>query len=131
MNAQQPVQEFITNIKGNAYCTNMQREEMMRPTFSSNVDEADMHIWLHCVHSAGNRIMIFSPDTDVYHISITLVGLMPDKQIIVQLSKSLNISPKLLHLNALIQSLENDPDLSGVPTSLRPQATKLVCLHWV
>lgn len=122
MNEQQPDQEFLTNIKGNAYSTNIQQEEIMRPTYSSNVDEADMRIWLHCVHSAGNRVLIFSPDTDVYHIGATLVHLMPDRQIIVQLSKSLTSSPKLLHLNALIQALESDPDLSKVPTSMRPQA---------
>lgn len=93
-----------------------------RPTYSSNADEADLRIWLHCVHSTGNNILIFSPDTDVYHIGLTHIQLMPSKQIIIQLSKSLSVSPKLLHLNALVQALHDDPDLSPIPTSWIPQA---------
>ena len=37
-------------------------ESITRPAFSSNLDEADMRIWLHCIHSTGNRLLIFSPD---------------------------------------------------------------------
>ena len=102
---------------------------MVRPTYYSNVDEADMRIWLHCVHSAGNRVLIFSPDTDVYHIGLTLVKAMPGKEIVVQLSKSLTSSTKILNLNVLVEALERDPDLSQIPTSFRPQAlqTLYVC----
>lgn len=124
------------------HSTNRQGEAIMRPTYLSNVDEAEMRIWLHTVHSTGTRVLIFSPDTDVYHIGLTHLQLMPGREIIVQLSKSLTSSPKLLHLNALIQALERDPDLGSVPTSLRPQAlqslyvctgcdyTSFFCWNW-
>ena len=23
-------------------------------------------LWLHCIHSTGNRVLIFSPDADIY-----------------------------------------------------------------
>lgn len=81
-------QEFITNIQGTAKSTDKQRQEIDRPTFASNVDEADMLIWLHCVHAAGNRVLIFSPDTDVYQIGLTQLQLMSGKQVIVQLNQA-------------------------------------------
>ena len=63
-------QEFFT-IGENAYSTNRENEAMIRPTFTSNADEVDMRIWLHSLHSVGNRILVFSPDIDVYHIGLT------------------------------------------------------------
>jgi len=112
-------QEFFANIGGNAYSTNKESEAMIRPTFTSNVDEADMRIWLHSLHSVGNRILVFSPDTDVYHIGLTQIY---GKHVIIQLSKSLNVSPKLLDLNALLDALEKDPDLSSIQVSLKAQS---------
>ncbi len=111
-------QEFFTNIGGNAYSTNRENEAMIRPTFTSNADEADMRIWLHSLHSVGNRILVFSPDTDVYHIGLTQ---LQGKHIIIQLSKSLKVSPKLLDLNALLDALEKDPDLSSIQISFKAQ----------
>lgn len=52
---------------------------------------------------------------------------MPQKSIIIQLSKSLKESTKLLDLNSLINSLETDPDLSEIPFNERPQV--LQTLH--
>ena len=122
-------QEFITNIKGQALSTNIHREKLTRPSFNSNVDEADMRIWLHCMHSTGDKILIFSPDTDVYHIGLTQMNMMPGRHIIVQLSKSLSVSAKLLDLNSLVLALERDPDLSTVEVGNRPQAlqTLYIC----
>ena len=36
----------------------------------TNMEEGDMRVWIHCKHSAGTRKLIFSPDTDTYHIGI-------------------------------------------------------------
>ena len=89
-------------------------ESITRPTFSSNLDELTCVYSCICIHSTGNRVLIFSPN-------MTHLHLIPGKQVIVQLSKSLTFTPKILHLNVLIQALENDPDLSEIPECLRPQ----------
>ena len=122
-------QEFFTNVKGVAYTSSNEEDMMERPSLSTNMDEADMRIWLHCVHSNCTRIVIFSPDTDIYDIGLAIAGNMHGKSIIIQLSKSLVSSPKLLDLNALLLAITRDPDLSGIPPSGRPQAlqTLYVC----
>ena len=53
MNVLIPDQEFVTNIKGTAKGTSIDKEIITRPTLSSNIDEADMRIWLHCVQLAA------------------------------------------------------------------------------
>ncbi len=111
-------QEFFTNVDGDTYSTNTESDVMIRPTFTSNADEADTRIWLHSLRSVGNRILVFSPDTDVYHIGLTQLH---GKHVIIQLNKSLKVSPKLLDLNALLDAVENDPDLSSIPVPLKPQ----------
>ena len=124
-------QEFFTNVKGVAYTCSNEEDMMERPFLSTNMDEADMRVWLHCMHSNCTRIVIFSPDTDIYQIGLAIAGNMHRKSIIIiiQLSKSLVSSPKLLDLNALLLSITRDPDLSGIPPSGRPQAlqTLYVC----
>ena len=62
-------------------------------------------------------------------ISLTHLHLIPGKQVIVQLSKSVTFTPKLLHLNVLIQDLENDPYLSEIPVCLRPQVLQTIYVH--
>lgn len=112
-------QEFVTNIKETAFSTNQYGELLQRPSYYTNMEEADMRIWLHCVHCAGRNILIYSPDTDVYHVG---TGLQLNKHVIVQLSRSLISSPRLLDLNELLNAIDKDPDLSGIPSELRPQA---------
>ena len=47
----------------------------------------------------------------IYMIGLTHLHLIPGKQVIVQLSKSVTLTPKPLHLNVLIQDIENNPYL--------------------
>ena len=39
--------------------------------FKSNAEEADTRVWLHASKFTGKKILIFSPDTDVYHIGLS------------------------------------------------------------
>ncbi len=41
---------------------------------TSNAEESDTRIWLHVLHSAGTRKLVLSPDTDVYHIGLTIIA---------------------------------------------------------
>ena len=36
-----------------------------------NAEEVDTRIWLHASKSDAKKLLIFSPDTDTYHIGIT------------------------------------------------------------
>lgn len=63
--------------------------QVAEPTLHSNADEADMRLWLHCKHSAGSKKLIFSPDTDIYIIGLTIAPtIVPPAHVFVQLNKS-------------------------------------------
>ena len=122
-------QSFVCNIGEVAYCATSSGERLPCPQLWTNADEADLRVWLHCVHSAGTRKLIFSPDTDVYHAGLTVAPLIPESEIIVQLSKTFKEGSKFLHMNRLLQALQSDPDLFRIPPLIRPQAiqTLYVC----
>ena len=46
-------QEFFTNQKGVVYSVSQDTEVLQRPSYFTNMDEADMRIW--CVHISGQR----------------------------------------------------------------------------
>ena len=91
----------------------------------SSVEEGDMRVWLHCKTSAGTKKIIYSPDTDTFHVGI---GLLEDPRlseydIYVQLNK-LGTTPKYIHLSSLQAALLRDPDLAAIPRPI-----KLQCLQ--
>ena len=49
------------------------------------------------------KILIFSPDTDIYHVGLVHMHKMPDKDVVVQLSRGPG-KVKFLHINALLDS---------------------------
>ena len=79
-------QQFITNIAGKAYSVRHGQSKQSRPDLSSNADEADLRVWLHCKNSCGIHKLLYSPDTDVYHIGLTVLSEIPEHEVIVQLS---------------------------------------------
>ena len=111
-------QEFITNIRETAYSVGTCGHREPRPNLWTNADEADLRVWLHCLHSSGTRKLIFSLDTDVYHIGLTLTHIMTTSDVIIQLSKTLTDNIKLLHLNTLINALATGPDLAGILSNM-------------
>ena len=119
----------MTNVGEVAYCATSTGERLPCPQLWTNADEADLRVWLHCVNSNGTRKLIFSPDTDVYRAGITVAPLLPESEIIEQLSKAFKQGSKFLHLTRLLQAVQSDPDLLGIPPPLRPQAvqTLYVC----
>ena len=115
-------QEFICNSAQTAHSVTSNGEKQLCPSLWSNTEEADLRVWLHCVHSAGTKKLIFSPDTDVYHVGLTVASSIPSCHMIVQFSRSYKEGAKFLDINNLLQALQNDPDLHGIPCQLRPQA---------
>ena len=47
------------------------------PLLSCNAEESDTRVWLRVVHSVGTKKLLFSPDTDVYHVGLPLLN--PDR----------------------------------------------------
>ena len=45
----------------------------MVPTLSCVAGEANTGVWLHVLISTGTHKLVCSPDTDVYHIGVTLM----------------------------------------------------------
>ena len=70
-------------------------------------------MWLHIEQASGRKKLLYSPDTDVYHIGLTNVNLGTN-EVIVQLS-SVGRDLKLLLMNKFIETISTDPDLSSIP----------------
>ncbi len=64
--------------------------------------------------------MIYSPDTDIYNIGLSILSKLPGKEIIIQLNVPKSILNLYLHLNKLVQALELDPDVASLPKSELP-----------
>ena len=82
-----------------------------------NAEETDYWIWLHVLNSAGEKKLVLSPDTDVYHIGLPhIVGT--DLDVIVRLSPFNCKELRVLHMQHLLTAFTNDPDL--LATILEP-----------
>lgn len=79
---------------------------------SSNAEETDTRIWLHTINSFGQRKLIQSPDTDVYHIGLPIIA-ETNLDVIVQLSPFSWMALRLLDMQALNSAIRNDPDLAA------------------
>ncbi len=104
------------------------------PNLRSNADEGDLRVWLHSKHSTTNKKLIFSADTDVYHIGLPICTVeLNTTTIYVQFSKNTTESPKFLSMNNFIAALNNDPDLACIPCAERPQLLQSLyaCMHWM
>lgn len=40
----------------------------VEPLYNSNAEEADIRVWRHAVQSYSDRVLLYSPDTDVYNM---------------------------------------------------------------
>ena len=85
--------------------------------YKSNSVEADMRIWRHVVQTGARRILVYSPDTDVYNIGLSILNRISSKDIYVQLNVPHSQTQSYLHLNNLVQALELDPDLANLDAS--------------
>ena len=115
-------QSFVADVEQMATSTTTS-DEVRQPTLIlwTNADEGDLRVWLHCVHSFGRIKLKFSPDTDVYHIGLSAVQLMPESDV-VQLNKGYhNEEGKFLFLTKLMDALHSDLDLADIPPQIRPQ----------
>ena len=92
-------------------------------TLKYDAEEADTRIWLHVLRSTGTKKLVCSPDTDVFHIGLSLIDSTVD--VIVQLNTYTGLEYRYFHLDRLSAALTGDPDLSATPYEFRPK----LCSH--
>ena len=82
------------------------------PSYNSNALEADNRVWRHATQTAAMRVIINSPDTDVYQIGLSV----PDnKEYIVQFNVHHATDKKYIILKQLKRAFHVDPDLHALP----------------
>ena len=79
--------------------------------FTSNAPEADMRVWRHALQSQHDKILIYSPDTDVFNVGLTL--LKPGCHYMTQINQP-QYPPRYINVNKLLHAFETDPDLASV-----------------
>jgi hypothetical protein len=103
-------------------CDSVPKEET---TLHSNAEETDLRIWLHCKHSTGSHKLIYSKDTDIYHIGLTLAS--EHTNVLVQQSDVISgEKSRFISLQNLQKALHTDRDLSCVPHDDRAQALQTI-----
>ena len=69
------------------------------PAYTCNAEETDTRIWLHCRQSASMKILVVSPDTDIFHIGLPLDH--KEKEIVIQInpytSKDQLLAPTIIN----------------------------------
>ena len=68
----------------------------------------------HVRKTTCEKIHVLSPDTDVYHIGITMEDVAETKDVVVQINPMNSRQLKYVHIAALIKAFSNDPDLSHI-----------------
>ena len=81
----------------------------VNPLYKTNAPEADMRVWRHATQCKGKRILLYSPDTDVYNIG--LVQVKQDCQYVVQINLPQN-AMKYIDMHKMLQCFKHDPDLA-------------------
>ena len=108
-------------LSNQALFTEPNRTPHCNSRLACNAEELDMRIWLHVIHSAGQKKLVLSPDTDGLPIvSQTML------EVNVCLSSFSSLELCILDMQALISAFRNDPDLATIPPSLLPSAVQVV-----
>ena len=69
--------------------------------------------------SFGSIKLLYSPDTDVYHIGLPIASKHQDLDVYIQLKGRCKEVKRYFRVRAFIQALHNDPDLAQVPRDKR------------
>ena len=118
---------FASPITDTAWYVSVKEGKVIKqplPTYTCNAAETDTRLWLHIKNSACKSFLVLSPDTDTYHIGLSLQ--QPNKQIFIQLSPINSREVKFLNMTALCTALINDPDLVHIEQSNIPQVMQTI-----
>ncbi len=122
-----PGQRFFTagSLQGELrdsalYCENGRLSPQPDSRLTCNMEEADTRVWLHCKYAVGTKKLIYSPDTDTYHVGMGLLqdSRLTECEIHVQINP-LGKANKYINLTGLKSALEADHRLGTIPSHLR------------
>ena len=120
-----PNQKFVTaggfndELRDEAMFVCMNMAPQSDNALLCNAEEADTRIWLHTINSAGQKKLVLSPDTDVYHIGLPIVA-ESDLDVLVRLNTFHSVEQRFLDMQALINAFAHDPELAHIPSSSLP-----------
>ena len=102
------------------YCESGQLSPRSDSRLTCNMEEADMRVWLHCKYAVGTKKLVYSPDTDTYHIGMGLLHdcRLTECQIQVQINP-VGKTEKYFDLTGLQGALQGDHRIGTIPTHLR------------
>lgn len=77
------------------------------PQLTCNAEESDTRIWLHVINSSGQKKLVLSPDTDVYHIGLPIVAGL-SLEVMVKLGPFTSLENRYLDMQALIKTCDTN-----------------------
>ena len=86
------------------------------PLYLSNAKEADQQ---HVTNCSTENVLVYSPDTDVYTIGMSLSTVHNSKQVTVQLNPLSSHVKRYININNLVKAISDDHDLSSIPVTER------------
>ena len=85
-----------------------------------------MRIWRHAYQSKANKILIYSPDTDVYNIGLPLISITSHVECIVEINLPHSNEQRFVSINDLQTALDNDPDLASIDREQLPSTLQML-----
>jgi hypothetical protein len=85
-----------------------------------------MRIWRHAYQSKANKILIYSPDTDVYNIGLPLTCITSHVECIVQINLPHSTEQRFVSITNLQTALDNDPDLASIDRERLPSTLQML-----
>ena len=101
-----------------AYFSSRTSSNEVDVSLTCNAEEADTRMWLHMSKTSGEKVLLYSPDTDALFISLLTVNPIV-KDVCLQVNPL--GKPKLvLSITNLREALNSDPCLKCIPEEDRP-----------
>ena len=97
---------------------------------SSNHEEGDSRVWFHSSKSLCERVVIYSPDRDTFHVGLPVVSNFVDKQVYVQLRAAKNDN-LFICMNTLVNMLRDDLALQKVGPDMIPHIPLMLQILYV
>ena len=85
-----------------------------------------MRIWRHVTQTGARHVLVYSPDTDIYNIGLSVFNRVSNKDIYVQLNVPHSQTKLYLHMNNFVRALELDPDLASIPRPQLPNVLQML-----
>ena len=103
---------FEGNLQDTAWHVDCKGQPNPEPMLTTNAEETDTRVWRHVNQSTTSQCLVVSPDTDVYMIGLPLNH--GNRDIIVQINPHNKRELQYIHLTALVEVLNNDPDIAEI-----------------